>query len=106
MEKQFDYNIRLAVESDCYELSRLKLAIWNTTYRGIYPDEKFDNYSFEENEKKFIRIVNNPEVELYVVEHNNKLEHNNKVYCTGLLCRFGVNICPALEQYLEYLLKC
>lgn len=68
-----DYNIRLATENDCYELSKLKHEVWNTTYRGIYPDEKIDNFDFGKNKNKFVEIINNPEIELYVVEHNGKL---------------------------------
>lgn len=68
-----DCNIRLATENDCHELSKLKYNIWNTTYRGIYSDEKIDNFDFEKNKNKFINIVNDPEIELYVVEHDGKL---------------------------------
>ena len=68
-----EYIIRLATEKDCVELSRLKQRVWNETYRGIYSDEKIDNYDYEKNRIKFLDIVNNPNIELYVVEDNNKL---------------------------------
>jgi hypothetical protein len=50
-----NYNIRLATESDCMELSKLKHKIWNTTYRGIYPDEKIDNFDYEKNKNTFMK---------------------------------------------------
>lgn len=68
-----DYSIRFATENDCEELSKLKHDVWNETYRGIYPDEKIDNFDYEANKNTFIKIVNNPEIVLYVVEHNGKL---------------------------------
>lgn len=68
-----NYIIRLATEGDCSELSRLKHEVWDTTYRGIYPDEKIDNFDYDKNKNTFIKIVNNPEIELYVVECNGKI---------------------------------
>ena len=62
------YLIRLATESDCEKLSKLKHDVWNETYRGIYSDEKIDNFDYEKNKNKFLNLVANPEIELYVVE--------------------------------------
>ena len=50
-----DYIIRLATAKDSVELSRLKQHVWNETYRGIYSDEKIDNYDFEKNREKYQR---------------------------------------------------
>ena len=68
-----EYIIRFATKDDCEELSYLKHTVWNETYRGIYPDEKIDYFDFEKNKNKFIDIVNNPGIELYVVEYKGKL---------------------------------
>ena len=68
-----NYEIRLANKNDCVELSRLKHKVWETTYRGIYPNDKIDNFDYEKNTEKFIRIIDNPEIELYVVEYEGKI---------------------------------
>ena len=68
-----NYVIRLAIEKDCDTLSRLKQRMWDETYRGIYSDEKIDDFDFEENSKKFLNIINDPDVELYVASDNDKL---------------------------------
>lgn len=68
-----NYIIRLAVENDCKELSKLKKLVWETTYRGIYPDEKLDNYDYEKNEETFRKIINNNDIELYVIESNGNI---------------------------------
>lgn len=68
-----DYIIREAKIEDCHELSYLKLVIWNQVYIDIYPKYKFDNYNYENEEKKFEKILNNKEVKLFVVESNNKI---------------------------------
>lgn len=63
--------IRKATYSDCKELSYLKREIWETTYRGIYPDAKLDSYDYLKNEEKFKNYIDNPNQQLYVVTDNN-----------------------------------
>lgn len=65
--------IRKALYSDCKNLSLLKREIWETTYRGIYPDEKIDNYDYIKNEEKFKAFINNPNQELYVATIDNEI---------------------------------
>ncbi len=66
-----NYEIRLASLNDCSELSKLKLKVWNTTYKGIYTEDKFDNYDFQLNEEKFKKIIENKDINLYVVTNKN-----------------------------------
>lgn len=68
-----NYKIRLATIEDCEKLAKLKRDVWETTYRGIYPDEKLDNYDYEKNKMSFMDVVNNPEVELYVACDEDKI---------------------------------
>lgn len=65
--------IRPATYDDCEYLSILKKEIWETTYRGIYPDEKIDNYNYKDNEDRFNGFINNKNQQLYVVVDSNKL---------------------------------
>lgn len=66
------YTIRLATEADGESLSRLKREMWETTYRGIYPDEKIDNFDYAKNRDAFVELIRNPDVEFYVVEDERK----------------------------------
>ena len=68
-----EYNIRYAELTDCKKLSIVKRQVWETTYRGIYPDEKLDNYDYKKHEEKFISIINNKNVELYIAEVENEI---------------------------------
>lgn len=68
-----DFKIRKALYSDCFDLSLLKREIWETTYRGIYPDEKIDNYDYQKNEERFKSFINNPNQQLYVVTNDNNI---------------------------------
>lgn len=94
------YNIRLALKKDCNELSKLKHNIWQDTYRGIYSDDKIDNFDYEKNKFKFLSLVNNPDIKLYVVEDRDKI--------VGYMS-FGVPIRPFKDYEQEigllYILK-
>lgn len=68
-----NYNIRLANKNDCLELSKLKQKVWQETDRGIYPNEKIDDFDYENNKEKFIKIIENPDIQLYVVEDEAKI---------------------------------
>lgn len=68
-----NYIIRLAREDDCNELAKLKHKVWQTTYRGIYSDDKIDDFDYEKSINSFKKIINNPEINLYVVEDKEKV---------------------------------
>ncbi len=68
-----EYVIRLAKEEDLESLAKIKHEVWNSTYRGIYPDYMIDNFDFEKHISKFKKILDNPDVFLFVVECEGKL---------------------------------
>lgn len=63
----------LASEKDAKELSYLKKEVWENTYRGIYDDNKIDNYDYLRREEKFKRLINDDEQEVYVCKDDNKI---------------------------------
>lgn len=67
------YQIRLATIDDAQSLAILKQQVWDETYRGIYDDDIIDNFDYENNEKKFKNIIEDPHIYLYVVESSNRL---------------------------------
>jgi hypothetical protein len=46
-----DIVYRKATIEDCYSIAELKGIVWNTTYKGIYPDERLMNYDVNKNEQ-------------------------------------------------------
>jgi len=46
----------------CKELAEIKKQVWETTYRGIYPDFKFDNFNIDIETEKFKTMINNPNI--------------------------------------------
>lgn len=63
--------IRIATLEDCLWLALLKRHLWETSYRGIYPDEKLDSYIISDNEEKFKSMIEKNSQTLYVILKNN-----------------------------------
>ena len=64
---------RKAQIDDCLSIAILKGIVWNTTYKGIYPDESLSNYDVPKNQMIFEQIVRNPEIEIYVATNTNQI---------------------------------
>ena len=73
VERMSDISYRKATIEDSFPIAELKGMVWNTTYRGIYPDESLDGYDVGKNELIIQKIVNNPEIEIYVAEDKGKI---------------------------------
>ena len=59
--------IRVATYEDCRSLALLKRRVWETTYKGIYPDKKLDKYDIDLNENKFKDMIKQQSQKLFVV---------------------------------------
>lgn len=66
-------NIRIATNEDCRSLAILKRRVWETTYRGIYPDEKLDKYDIDLNENKFKDMIKQQSQKLIVVLNDSEI---------------------------------
>ena len=65
--------IRIATDEDCRSLATLKRVVWETTYRGIYPDEKLDKYDIDLNENKFKNMIKQKSRKLFVVLNESEI---------------------------------
>ena len=65
--------IRIARDEDCRSLATLKRRVWETTYRGIYPDEKLDKYDIDLNENKFKDMIKQKSQKLFVVLNDSEI---------------------------------
>ena len=65
--------IRIATDEDCRSLATLKRVVWETTYRGIYPDEKLDKYDIDLNENKFKNMIKQKSQKLFVVLNGSEI---------------------------------
>ena len=66
-------NIRIATNEDCRSLAILKRMVWETTYRGIYPNEKLDKYDIDLNENKFKDMIKQQSQKLFVVLNDSEI---------------------------------
>jgi len=57
----------------CDELAKIKKQVWETTYRGIYPESKLNNFNIKKESKKFSDLIQSNILSLYAAIINNKL---------------------------------
>lgn len=65
--------IVLAQIKDCEALSKLKQKVWSDTYRGIYSDDKLDDFNFTEHAEKFKKIILSNDKQLYIVKDQDEI---------------------------------
>lgn len=59
--------IRRALPEDAELIARTRKACWETTYRGIYPDEMIDKYDLEFHARWDRRTLLDPQVRFFLV---------------------------------------
>ena len=57
----------------CREIAEVKRAVWETTYRGIYPDSKIDGFDVDKEAEKFAILVGAEDTHLYVAMADGKI---------------------------------
>ncbi|MCL2702460.1 MAG: GNAT family N-acetyltransferase [Defluviitaleaceae bacterium] len=65
--------IRKAVPKDCPAIAQLKREVWETTYRGIYSDERIDGCDIEKNARAFEQMTADPDISLFVACDNGRI---------------------------------
>ncbi len=57
----------LADEDGAKTISELRHEIWCTTYRGIYSDERIDNYDYEEHRQRDLQRIRGTSYRVYLI---------------------------------------
>lgn len=57
----------LADEDAAKTISELRHEIWRTTYRGVYSDERIDNYNCEEYRRRDLRRIRDTSYRVYLI---------------------------------------
>ena len=57
----------LANEEAAKIIAELRHRIWDTTYRGIYSDERIDNYDYEEHRQRDLRRIQDISYCVYLI---------------------------------------
>ncbi len=57
----------LANPDEAPELSELRRQVWQTTYRGIYPDDMIDNFDFSFHNERNLMFIQSPNFLVYFI---------------------------------------
>ena len=62
-----EVSLVLIKPEEARELSVFRKRVWETTYRGIYPDEIIDNFDYEFHDAKNLAMINSEEFLPYFI---------------------------------------
>lgn len=66
-------SIEKAKIGKCREIALVKRQVWESAYRGIYPDAKIDGFDIEKETEKFCALVSSEQIDLYVAKAEDKI---------------------------------
>ena len=56
-----------AKASDAVTISTLRQRIWDTTYRGIYPDTVIDDFDYDWHQQRDLKKISDPSFTVYLI---------------------------------------
>ena len=59
----------LAKAGDAVTISTLRQRIWDTTYRGIYPDTVIDDFNHEWHQQRDLKKISDPTFTVYLIKY-------------------------------------
>ena len=57
-----------AKTSDAAAISALRHRIWDTTYRGIYPDAVIDDFNYDWHQQRDLKKISDPSFTVYLIK--------------------------------------
>ena len=61
-----------AAEKDADTIIELRRKVWETTYRGIYPDSMLDAFDFSWHLQKELQRIRHPQYDVYLITQNGR----------------------------------
>ena len=61
-----------AKASDAAAISTLRQRIWDTTYRGIYPDAVIDVFDYDWHQQRDLKKISNPSFTVYLIKYDDE----------------------------------
>ena len=61
-----------AKASDAAAISTLRQKIWNTTYRGIYPDAVIDDFNYDWHQQRDLKKISDPSFTVYLIKYGDE----------------------------------
>ena len=62
----------LAKTSDAPAISALRQRIWDTTYRGIYPDAVIDDFNYAWHQQRDLKKISDPSFTAYLIRYGDE----------------------------------
>ena len=62
----------LAKADDAVTISMLRQRIWDTTYRGIYPDAVIDDFNYDWHQERDLKKIADPSFTVYLIKHDDE----------------------------------
>ena len=62
----------LAKAGDAVTISTLRQRIWDTTYRGIYPDTVIDDFNYEWHQQRDLKKISDPTFTVYLIKYGDE----------------------------------
>ena len=61
-----------AKTSDAAAISALRQRIWDTTYRGIYPDAVIDDFNYDWHQQRDLKKISDPSFTVYLIKYDDE----------------------------------
>ena len=61
-----------AKTSDAAIISALRQRIWDTTYRGIYPDAVIDDFNYDWHQQRDLKKISDPSFTAYLIKYGDE----------------------------------
>ena len=61
-----------AKASDAAVISTLRQRIWDTTYRGIYPDAVIDDFNYDWHQQRDLKKISDPSFTVYLIKYGSE----------------------------------
>lgn len=68
MESMMNIDFVPAKTNDAATISTLRRRIWDTTYRGIYPDAAIDDFNYEWHQQRDLKKISDPSFTVYLIK--------------------------------------
>lgn len=62
-----------AKASDAVTISTLRQKIWDTTYRGIYPDAVIDDFDYDWHQQRDLKKISDPSFTVYLIKYGDEI---------------------------------
>ena len=72
MRNKMNIDFVPAKASDAVTISTLRQKIWDTTYRGIYPDAVIDDFDYDWHQQRDLKKISDPSFTVHLIKYGDE----------------------------------